>query len=302
MSNEGGRRNLNVSSQTARRTSSNLIDCDQCAAYDCYSQTDDFAAQQQLDNDVSDWIAQLAACQNTGSQWNGMDLYVGAMCSPYGDGVELAVFVDQDCTAYTNQFTYKDVTDVYNDNGEDLASLAATYIDSAFTETISCRALDFDDPNDADNYNYGDDDDANAQEAGLNDYCQQILNGDTVDYSNCNKNYNDNGNNNQDDEYSWYSYDLTYQQANDLDTVCSTVKTLDGEYSYSYDEDNSGTWYARDRKKSSLSKGSGGANIAWVPVLVTLCLVAVVGGVVAFRHKRNVDKRRTPLYAGGALI
>mmetsp|Transcript_12669 Transcript_12669/g.27538 ORF Transcript_12669/g.27538 Transcript_12669/m.27538 type:complete len:503 (+) Transcript_12669:218-1726(+) len=302
--NNGGRRNLNLSSQSARRTRSNLVDCDQCTTYNCYSQTDDFATQQQLDNDVSDWIAQLAACQNTGRQWNDMDLYVGAMCSPYGDGVELAVFVDQDCTAYTNQFTYKDVMDVYNDNGDDLASLAASYIDSAFTETIPCRALEFDDPNDAGNYNYDyDDDDANAQEVGLNDYCQQMLNGDAVDYSNCNKNYNNNGNNNQDDEYSWYSYDMTYEQANDLDTVCSTVKTLDGEFSYSYDEENSGTWYTRDRKSSSSSHVSGGANMAWVSALVILCLAAVVGAaVVAFRHKRKMERRRTPLYAGGALI
>ena len=52
--------------------------------------------QDELDESVSEWIADLAECKESGAQWNGLDLYIGAMCSPYGDGVELAVFVNED--------------------------------------------------------------------------------------------------------------------------------------------------------------------------------------------------------------
>ena len=32
-----------------------------------------------------------------------LNLYMGVMCSPYGDGVELAVFANEEFTWYTNQ-------------------------------------------------------------------------------------------------------------------------------------------------------------------------------------------------------
>ena len=83
------------------------IDCNKCSAYECYVDEDDMddgqQRQDELDEEVSEWIANLAQCQQTGTQWNGLDLYTGVMCSPYGDGVELAVFANEDCTWYTNQ-------------------------------------------------------------------------------------------------------------------------------------------------------------------------------------------------------
>ena len=83
------------------------IDCEQCSAYECFVDEDDMDDGQQrkdeLDEEVSKWIEELAQCQETGQQWNGLDLYTGVMCSPYGDGVELAVFANEDCTWYTNQ-------------------------------------------------------------------------------------------------------------------------------------------------------------------------------------------------------
>lgn len=56
------------------------------------------ANQEEMDEQVSEWIQDLAECKETGQQWGNLDLYVGAMCSPYGDSVELAVFVNEDCT------------------------------------------------------------------------------------------------------------------------------------------------------------------------------------------------------------
>ena len=83
------------------------IDCNLCSSYECFVDEDDMDDGQQnkaeLDEAVSEWIQGLAECQETGQQWNDLDLYTGVMCSPYGDGVELAVFANEDCTWYTNQ-------------------------------------------------------------------------------------------------------------------------------------------------------------------------------------------------------
>ncbi len=59
--------------------------------------------QDELDEQVSEYIAELAECQETGSMLGDLNLYAGVMCSPHGDGVELAVFANEDCTWYTNQ-------------------------------------------------------------------------------------------------------------------------------------------------------------------------------------------------------
>ena len=121
----------------------NLIDCDQCQTYECFVDEEDLddnaQNQEEIDNYISGWIEELAGCQATGVQWNEMDVYTGVMCSPYGDGVELAVFLDEDCSLYTNQLAFTDVFNPYadqdnNDNNIDYFTSVEGYIKSAFSE------------------------------------------------------------------------------------------------------------------------------------------------------------------------
>lgn len=98
---------VNRKNITRKLADKEYIDCNQCSAYECYVDEDEMddgeQRQDELDEEVSQWIANLAECQQTDSMLVDLNLYTGVMCSPYGDGVELAVFANEDCTWYTNQ-------------------------------------------------------------------------------------------------------------------------------------------------------------------------------------------------------
>jgi len=162
------------------------IDCAQCSTYECFVNEDDvdesIQSREELDDSVSEWIGELAACKATGVQSNaGMDLYMSAMCTPYGDGVELAVFLDDACTLYTAKESIYDVWDPNNDNinGINYLTYAEEFIKSAFSEVTPCLQLEYVDPNDA-----ADEEDA-GEEYQMNDYCKAVLEGGAVEFSNC---------------------------------------------------------------------------------------------------------------------
>jgi hypothetical protein len=119
-----------------------------------------------------------------------MDLYVGAMCSPYGDGVELAVFVDDECTLYTNQQSFYDVWDPSNDNedGVNYLTYAEEIIQSAFSQLTSCSRQEYGYP---DGYAGEDANEDDEDENEMNEYCQDVLEGEFVDFNNCAAEEND---------------------------------------------------------------------------------------------------------------
>lgn len=176
-----------------RRLAKEDIDCDQCEAYECYVDEEDLDDQVQrrdeLDEEVSNWIQELTECKESGVQWNGIDLFLGAMCSPYGDGVELAVFVNEECTMYTNQKSFYDTFNPYNDNedGYNYLTYAEEFIKYAFSEVTPCAQQEFNDPNEEDN---GEEEE--EEEYELSEYCQGILEGDIADFNNCQPDQNQN--------------------------------------------------------------------------------------------------------------
>lgn len=85
-----------------------VVDCKQCEKYGCYNADGDVYEQNDWDG-VAQWIASLAQCQATGEQWGGLDLSTGFMCNEYGDGLEIATFLDQECTLYNTQKAYRNV-------------------------------------------------------------------------------------------------------------------------------------------------------------------------------------------------
>jgi hypothetical protein len=161
------------------------IDCAQCSTYECFSIEDDLddsiQSRNELDDSVSEWIGELAACKATGVQSNGMDLYVSAMCTPYGDGVELAVFLDDACTLYTARESFYDVWDPNNDNenGIDYLTYAEEFIKSAFSEVTPCLQQEYVD------LNYAADEEDAEEEYQMSDYCKAVLEGDAADFNNC---------------------------------------------------------------------------------------------------------------------
>jgi hypothetical protein len=278
------------------RRANAVIDCDQCAALNCYNETND-AAQQDIDDQVTDTIGDISSCLPSGQYWNDEQLYVSAMCSPYGDGVELAVFLDDECTVYTNKATFQDVYQnyIYENNFPDLSGYAETYIKSAFDQDLPCEQVEYISPDQAsDDASYGD----------VNDFCQQIFAQGPVEFNQCySDDYQFGSNNNQDDQFGWYTYDMTYDEANNLEDVCTVVYQMSGEYSYSYDEKRSGTWYTRDKTGSIRSTES--LSVEFSPIAITLLVllgVGIVGTSAIFSYRKNKARRMEPLYQGGAMI
>lgn len=222
---------------------------------------------------------------------------------------------------------------VYND--ANVFSKFETFIKQTFSEPMTCAQEDY---SNNPNYNPGDDDyyGGNAQnqnannEDQVNDYCSGIFEDEgAVSFSSCST-YSTGGDDDQnqyynpyladDDEFSaydWYEYDMTYEYAQDLDSVCTVVKTMDGEYYYHYDTDNSGTWNDHSGK-SSRSKngkgkwgfmsdtsggfaGSGLAILLYVMIGVSLVTVALFVIGVYERKKRERGNIES-VYSGGKLV
>lgn len=287
------------------------IDCNQCSTYECYVDEDDLddgvQRQDELDEAVSEWIAGIAECQETGVQWNNMDLYVGAMCSAYGDGVELAVFADGDCTWYTNQKSFSSVysyaqANNAEDDGNNINYLmyAEDFIKAAFSEVTPCLDQEYDDPDEEDD---GNNDEEEEVEYRANDYCQGVMEENVVSFSNCQAEEQDEEEDEDDENaanYYWFEYDI--KDADDVAQVCATLNKMDSaDYSHVYDEDTSGSWYKRN-KKGAIIEGdepeglSGGAIAA-----IVLVVLGVVGAAGAFAMKSKKNKATETDYQGGEM-
>ena len=59
----------------------------------------------------------------------------------------MAIFLDNECTVYTNQKSFSDIPSYYIYNNANLYTQAQSYIEYSFSETTSCAAeQEFDSP------------------------------------------------------------------------------------------------------------------------------------------------------------
>ena len=273
-----------------RRRETSYVSCGQCEAYGCTGggNNDAYnAASANTDEAVIDMIEGISDCLNTGINWNGNNLYVGFMCGPYGDDVELAIYLDDRCTVYTNQKSFADIPSYYVYSNEGIFTMAETHIKEAFTKTMSCTNAEYGDPNDG-----GDD----AVNTDVNEYCGSIFQSEPISFNSCND--NDQGNNNDnanyqnamDDMFSFYDYDMNYDDYGDLNKVCTVLKLMDGKYNRYYDSEKSGSWNNHGSGKSGGSSGGGSSVGTWNFLrgdgdkrhgLIAVCLYVLLG-IVAF--------------------
>lgn len=274
------------------------IDCDQCLANECYAE-DDQEDGEDLDEQAAEWIKKVSECEQAEIQVNGMNVFYGAMCDEYGDGVELAVFLDEKCSLYTSEVAFNNV--FIKEEGNDAYSYltyAENYIKTAFSDVMSCDQPQYY----ADN---GEEQEADEEENyEMNEYCKDILNDDALSYSQCQAE--------EDAEQlvteDGYAYDLAYGDDLNIEEVCAVVKRMEnsGEYFNAYDSSTSGTWYKRDKKGKIIveSKGqssglSGGAIFG-----IIAAIAAVVGGaafVMMKKKEKKGDIAESAEYQGGAL-
>jgi hypothetical protein len=286
--------------QRSRRTTS-YITCSQCEAYGCTGNSDDVADDNEEDV-VMELITQLSSCLNAGVSWNNNNLYVGFMCSPYdGDGVEIAIFLDEKCTVYTNQKSFADIPSYYIYNSADTFAMAETYIKYAFTKTMSCTDEVFDDPANEDN---GNNDDAQEDQEEVNGYCSNIFETEMVAFNSCSKNIYQSG------TYSFYEYDMNYNSYEYLDSVCSAIQQKGGAYNYYYDVENSGSWNNHEsRKYGTDSVGNwhflhegvsfwGSWMAVCVYVMIAFASIVLVVFVVRASERRRRKNESEPVFEG----
>jgi hypothetical protein len=93
--------------------------------------------------------------------------------------------------------------------------------------------------------------------------------------------------------YSWYSYQLSADQANDGAQVCQVIKGLNGGSSTLYDKKSSGTLYTY--KKNWNSKNKNGMRPGGVATLVIFIVLAAAAAAAFIVKKRKTNDKKTPL-------
>ena len=138
----------------------------------------------------------------------------------------------------------------------------------------------------------------------MNDYCQGVLDGDLVDFNNCEAEEDAQEDEEQENDYEWYSYDMA--EADDMNQVCAVVNQMAGEFSYVYDEEGSGTWYERTRSGTIVT---GDEKVPFITLSPTI-IAGIVAGIVvllsmlcycARSKKTRHQAAEEPVYQGGQM-
>lgn len=90
------------------------IDCQRCVSYGCMHGNNKYYQNQQqwTQKQSLEWIQSMATCHQDSDNSitvNGQQVSFGFMCNQEGTGVEIAAFLDNECTVYTNQIAYSKV-------------------------------------------------------------------------------------------------------------------------------------------------------------------------------------------------
>jgi hypothetical protein len=245
----GARREL------TRNTNFEVIDCDVCTQMNCfYSETVAAAeaeaagataapAAQPDSETITNWVNELAQCQATGSLFlNYFALYAGFMCNEDGSGVDIALFLDEDCTVYNANIGYNTIASDYNRAVMYAATDMITY---PFLHRINCNGqytyLSMDDYREqVSMYGYYKNNEQNA-EGELSAYCSSIYEGGeagkAIALNDCDADGEKDERAEGDeevtmyyDESNSYLYSLSAEDAQDTEAVCKVIRNMQGEY------------------------------------------------------------------------
>ena len=250
-----------------------LINCHECFDYGCFNNNNGYQYgyqdyQDGYDQDVGGWVEEINECRDLGSQWNGYELYAGLMCNAEGNGVEIGVFVDEDCRYYHKGKSIQKV--MSNEDWYYYYQSNAT-VQFMFAKSLSCKGADENikyinayqpiytnpDQDQGDDANQGgDDQDANDQDAndqdandqdgnagdcsniqfGVNYGCSNLFEmGLSMPLDTCASSFEfDAYEEPEDDEfYSWdyyglYEYEVSAEQVSNASLVCQMVSNQYG--------------------------------------------------------------------------
>jgi len=212
--------------------------------------------QYEVDMDaILAWVESRTGCQATDGlldeQW---PLYSGFMCNQDGSGVDIGLFLDEDCSIYTTKESFARVASEY-----DLAYMyeASTMITYPFLNDISCNGelqyLSMQEWSQMQqNYQYNEDN-ANQEYGDSSEFCQALFEGGDAGAPLSLHDCNQDGQEDEEDEeaeveyynydYYWYQYVLSYADSSDMQATCEVVRTMQGEYTPVYSWKQSGQIY-----------------------------------------------------------
>jgi hypothetical protein len=288
------------------------VDCETCDTKGCWANMNNENGNNNngdeaiTDEGIAEWAQQMSECSDTGVAWNDINLRASFMCNGDGTGVEIAIFLDEDCTIYSSLQSYADIMpyDYY-------AQQSQTVVTYPFIHDISCaEQVEWDSPeeqynNDGNNNNNNNN---NGEEPEANEFCQELVQSETVlPIENCGylggaDDEEDNNNNNNEDESEYagyftdYTYDLTEDDLENAYTVCTVINTI--EYSEGFTQKKKNNAYHNTQPaydySARKSSSTGGGKAAGITMLVLLIVGAA--GFVGFKtYTKQMDSKKQPL-------
>ena len=214
-----------------RRDKIVYIDCGNCEEKGCYDDlTDDETGDGGLTK-AETWATEIAGCTSLNQQYLGAELYASFMCNARGNGVDIGVFLDEECTVYTN---LKSVLSILEENQEDDNIYQAYWpIVYPFSEPIECGISVYYPPQ-----AYAAGYKGAGENYGINDMCTEIFaEGVSYPLNTCGTNVTKFENDTEvkvkeitHEEFKFYKYILSYEDSLDNQAVCQTVQDLSGRY------------------------------------------------------------------------
>ena len=290
------------------------LDCYLCDTYGCLKEEDD-----DNENDMygfeaaTEWLEDLSQCKETGISYSGgygggynnnnnnnnnnngdgNELYGGFVCNADGNGVEIGLFLDEECVLYLPNEPYSNYMSYFD---QTYIEMTKEIIEFTFSSAVfSCKDEEVtwttQDVSGYNMYNYDGNGDGDGDVA---EWCEDLFDGDSVPvdvntcgmYSNNYNNNNQNNNQNQNAEdynyndqnyqqyygnteegyqqqadddyqykYDWYRFEIDEESSLDMYTVCTTMKRSGGDLHTFYNSDNGALYnYGSSSASDSISE------------------------------------------------
>lgn len=301
------------------------IDCDQCVTYNCFQEEGEDEEEQAEEEvqfeDALGWLENVAGCYQSEYTWDAaqgddnndaMSLYGGLICNAAGTGIQIGVFVDEDCEIYLPSKAYSSIMSYAETQ---YYSKSIELVEGVFKNNFDCDGQEIEYTNAyAEAQNEDEEEDDNQDEENnyeASEVCQNLWGGDfeALSLSDCGANGDEEEEQDEEEQeeeaaenqYEWYTYELSQDDLEDGATVCNVVKSLESSHSNFYDEENGGAMFDYTvANKSKFSNGAGGLSGGGIAFIVILLVGAAAGAAYVFKgqSKSSNDKKKAPLING----
>jgi len=310
-----------------------FVDCGMCKDYECldfhdkssngYYDEDGEYVDAELD-DAMEWLDGFSECAETNAYMDDYLIYSNLMCNAEGTGLEIGLFLDEDCYMYSSKLAF---SDIMQDADTTYFNMISDVVEFTFTnDGIECYNPEIVWYNEVDYYyeqmeaaengeeeeEEEEEDDGEAPEAA--EWCQELVQEDVaVDIDDCGGYEAEEAEDSDDDyaaKYDWFKSELTAEQSEAIGAVCTVYTSeasnddADGSSSSGYTphtvyNGENGSLFNYDKASSGNGGMSGGAIFG-----VILLLVCVAGGAAAFFTKKsgsNADKKKPLINEEGTM-